>query len=148
MQWLYTCFSLALCLWVPGDGSSAHQARRKNPDHHGGSNRYRTSDEAPASSSGLPKKHVKRTASKQKEKSTPPDEMSGKEFSAFRMWNPYPCAQDDAIVGHPFWTKEQSLIYMDILKAKKNLFVNVKSIDVTHMEKDPAYFGEALALCQ
>jgi hypothetical protein len=27
------------------------------------------------------------------------------------------------------------------------LFVAVKSIDITHMEKDPAYFGEALALC-
>ena len=37
---------------------------------------------------------------------------------------------------------------MDILKGKKNLYVDAKSIDLLHMEKDPAYFGEALALCQ
>ena len=74
--------------------------------------------------------------------------MSAKEFEEFRIRNPYRRPQDAAFVGRPFWNKEQYLIYVDILKAKKNLFVNVKSIDVTHMEKDPAYFGEALALCQ
>ena len=41
----------------------------------------------------------------------------------------------------------QSLIYVDILKAKKNLFVVVKSIHIGGMEKDLAYFGEVLALC-
>ena len=74
--------------------------------------------------------------------------MSGKEFSAFRMRNPYCHPQDEALVGRPFWTKEQSLIYVDILKAKKNLFVVVKSIDIDRMEKDHAYFGETFALCQ
>ena len=38
------------------------------------------------------------------------------------------------------------MIYLDILKAKNNLFVTVKSIDVSRMEKDLAYFGEALSL--
>ena len=91
---------------------------------------------------------MKRTTSKQKEKEkyTPPDEMTTKEFEVFRVRNLYHRAQDEALVGCPFWTKDQSLIYLDILKAKKNLFVTVKSIDVSRMEKDTAYFGEALAL--
>ena len=75
------------------------------------------------------------------------DETIGKECAVWCMCNPYQGVQGGALVGRPFWKKEQSLIYVDILKAKKNLFVVVKSIDITLMEKDPAYFGEAVALC-
>ena len=34
-----------------------------------------------------------------------------------------------------------------MIKSKKNLFVDVRSIDVAFMEKDPDYFGEALQMC-
>ena len=34
-----------------------------------------------------------------------------------------------------------------MIKAKKNLYVDVRPIDTAYMEKDPAYFGEALQMC-
>lgn len=34
-----------------------------------------------------------------------------------------------------------------MIKAKKNLYVDVRSIDTDAMEKDPEYFGEALQMC-
>ena len=34
-----------------------------------------------------------------------------------------------------------------MIKAKKNLYVNVRSIDMDAMEKDHEYFGEALHMC-
>ena len=34
-----------------------------------------------------------------------------------------------------------------MLKAKKNLYVDVRSIDIAYLEKDRAYFGEALDMC-
>ena len=35
----------------------------------------------------------------------------------------------------------------DVIKAKKNLYVDVRSIDTDAMEKDPEYFGKALQMC-
>ena len=34
-----------------------------------------------------------------------------------------------------------------MIKAKKNIYVDVCSIDTDAMEKDPEYFGEALQMC-
>ena len=34
------------------------------------------------------------------------------------------------------------------MKQKKNLFVKVKSINLSHMEKDLPYFGNALQRCE
>lgn len=90
-------------LWVPGDGSSAHQAGRKNPNSQDGSKRFRTSDDADASSSGQPKKIIKKNASKPKT-TTHPDEMRAKEFVAFCQCNLYHRPQDEALVSRPFWT--------------------------------------------
>ena len=38
-------------------------------------------------------------------------------------------------------------MYFDRIKGRKNLFVKTKSINLDHMEKYQAYFGEARALC-
>lgn len=34
-----------------------------------------------------------------------------------------------------------------MLKAKKNLYVDVRSIDIGYLEKDRDYFGKALDMC-
>ena len=73
--------------------------------------------------------------------------MPPKEFWARRSRNPYEEDQDPTLVNHPFWNRIQFSIFFDVLKAKKNLYVNVHSIDTEHMENDPDYFGEALQMC-
>ncbi|KAE8785899.1 hypothetical protein D1007_40327 [Hordeum vulgare] len=84
---------------------------------------------------------------KQKEQAKGPREMSLKEFWAFRHCNPYGRPKEPSFVNRPFWTREQTFINMDVVKAKKNLYVDAMSIDLAHLEKDPAYYGEAIALC-
>jgi hypothetical protein len=73
--------------------------------------------------------------------------MTAKEFWEKRRRNPYEQDQDPNLVNRPFWNRFQWAIYFDVIKAKKNLYVDVRSIDTAYMEKDPAYFGEALQMC-
>ena len=49
-----------------------------------------------------------------------------------------------------FWTKQQNLIYLDVIKAKQNIYVEVHWIDMHHMRQDKhrGYFGEALDLVE
>ena len=49
-----------------------------------------------------------------------------------------------------FWTKQQNLIYLDVIKAKQNIYVDVHWIDMNHMRQDRhrGYFGEALDLVE
>ena len=49
-----------------------------------------------------------------------------------------------------FWTKQQTLTYLDVIKNKQNTYVDVKWIDMHHLRKDKfrAYFGEALDLVE
>ena len=74
-------------------------------------------------------------------------ELSAKEFWERRRRNPYAGDQEPNFVNRPFWNRFQFAIYFDVIKAKKNLFVSVRSIDTDAMEKDPEYFGEALQMC-
>ena len=73
--------------------------------------------------------------------------MQAKEFWERRCRNPYEADQDPTLVNRPFWNRFQFAIFFDVLKAMKNLYVNVHSIDTEHMENDPDYFGEALQMC-
>ena len=73
--------------------------------------------------------------------------MTNKEFWEKRRRNPYAVDQEPTLVNRPFWNRFQFAIYFDVIKAKKNLFVDVRSIDTDAMEKDPEYFGEALQMC-
>ena len=52
-----------------------------------------------------------------------------------------PCA--NFIRNDLFWTKQQNLIYLDVIKSKQNIYVDVHWIDMNHMKKDNnrAYFG-------
>ena len=149
------CFALFLCL-APGDDHSEQQGRRINPGR-ATSKRYRTSEPAgissstqppPASASASvppPPQKSKRFANKPKGKTV--TKMTNKEFWEKRHRNPYEVDQEPTLVNRLFWNRFQFAIYFDVIKAKKNLYVDVRSIDTDAMEKDPEYFGEALQMC-
>ena len=139
-------FRVSVCS-VPGDGPSEQHARRVNPVR-ATSKRYRTSETTTASSSVPPPPQMKKmSASKPKPGAKSVTEMSAEEFLEKCRRNPYEVAQEPALVNRPFWNCFQYAIYFDMIKAKKNPFVDVRSIDVAFMEKDPDYFGEALHMC-
>ena len=73
--------------------------------------------------------------------------MTTKEFWERRRRNPYAEDQEPTLVNRPFRNHFQYDIFFDVIKAKKSLYVDVRSIDISYMEKDPAYFGEALQMC-
>ena len=148
-------FLLLVCL-VPGGDLLEQHARHVNPGS-ATSKRHRTSESAGGSSSTQPPpagatssappppQQSKRSANKPKGKTV--TEMTAKEFWAKRRCNPYEEDQDRTLVNRPFWNRFQFSIYFDVIKAKKNLYVDVCSIDMDAMEKDPEYFGEALQMC-
>ena len=74
-------------------------------------------------------------------------EMAANEFWEKRRRNPYEADQDPTLVNRLFWNRFQFAIYFDVIKAKKNLYVDVRSIDTDAMEEGPEYFGEALQMC-
>ena len=135
--WLFCVF---LCL-APGDDPSEHQARRINPGR-ATSKRYRTSEPTDGSSSTQPPpasasasvppppQHSKRSATKPKGRTV--TEMTNKEFWEKRRRNPYTVDQEPTLVNRPFWNHFQFAIYFDVIKAKKNLYVDVRSIDGCH----------------
>ncbi|KAI5017259.1 hypothetical protein ZWY2020_037637 [Hordeum vulgare] len=47
-----------------------------------------------------------------------------------------------------FWSKQQALIYEDVIETKKNIYVPVQWIDIDHLKKDPTYFGEPLDMVE
>ena len=130
---------------VSGGGS-----RRSNPSRDTGSKRLRNpQDEAPEGSNA-PKRNVKTTASKQKEPAKGMDEISTTEYVERRKINPYVNPRAILRGTELFWTKQQALIYLDVIKNKQNTFMDVKWIDMNHMRKDKFrdYFGEALDLVE
>ena len=78
------------------------------------------------------------------------DEIPLSEFIPRRQINPYVNARAIFRGNDLFWTKQQTLIYLDVIKAKQNTYVDVKWIDMNHMRKDKyrEYFGEALDLVE
>ena len=152
--WLFHVF---VCL-VLGDEHPEQQACRVNPGR-ATSKRYRTSESAGGSSSAPPPpagasssappppQLKKKSAVKRKPKGKTVPEMNAKEFWAWRRRNPYVEDQEPTLVNRPFWNRFQFAIFFDVIKAKKNLCVDVCSINTDFMEKDPEYFGEALKMC-
>ena len=126
-------------------------ARRKNPkrgrtQHARDDSSASEEEEAqPAPARQLVKKTV---AKKKKEKAKSVSELNSNEYWAYRERNPYSHPQDPSLVGRPFWNKDQALVYHDVIKGKKNMYVKTKSVNIEHMQNDPEYFGEALALCE
>ena len=142
----FILFLVFVCL-VPGDGPSEQPIRHVNPGRTS-SKRYRTSESGAASSSVPPPPPPKKTvANKPKTRAKSVKEMIANEFWERHRRNPYAEDQEPSLVNRPFWNRFQWTIYFDVIKVKKNLYVNVCSIDIAYMEKDPAYFGEALQMC-
>ena len=138
-------FCVLLCL-VPGDEHPEHQARRVNPGR-ATSKRYRTSESVGGSSSAPPPPQLKKkSAVKPKPKCKTVPQMNAKDLWTRRRRNPYVEDQEPTLVNRPFWNHFQFAIFFDVLNAKKNLYVNVRSIDTDYMEKDPEYFGEAFQM--
>ena len=105
----------ALCVIGGGSGSNV---RRSNPLRDTGSKRLRNQDEAPEGSNAS-QHRTKHTATKLKEPSKGMDEIPLAEFATRRKINPYvnPCANFSG--NDLFWTKQQNLIYLDVIKAKQ-----------------------------
>ena len=151
----FVLFLLLVCL-VPGDEHPEQQVRRVNPGRST-SKRYRSSETAGGSSSAPPPPggasssanppRKKKIANRPKPSGKKVTEMSSKEFWDRRRRNPYEEDQESNLVNRPFWNRFQYATYFDVIKAKKNLFVNVHSINMDAMEKDPDYFGDALQMC-
>ena len=78
------------------------------------------------------------------------DEMPLAEFVNRRKINPYVNPHANFRGNELFWTKQQNLIYLDVIKAKQNIYVDVHWIDMVHMRKDNhrEYFGEDLDLVE
>ena len=78
------------------------------------------------------------------------DEIALAEFVTRRKLNPYVKPRDNFRGNHLFWTKQQNLIFLDVIKSKQNIYVDVHWIDMNHMRQDKhrEYFGEALDLVE
>ena len=78
------------------------------------------------------------------------DEMPQAKFIIRRKLDPYVNPQANYRGNDLFWTKQQNLIYLDVIKAKQNIYVEVHWIDMHHMRdaKHRDYFGEALDLVE
>ena len=61
------------------------------------------------------------------------DEMPLAEFVIRRKINPYVSPRAITQGNDLFWNKQQNLIYMDVIKAKQNHYVEVHYIDMHHM---------------
>lgn len=146
---------MSVCL-VPGDEHPEQQVRRVNPGRST-SKRYRSSETAGGSSSAPPPPggasssanppRKKKIANRPKPSGKKVTEMSSKEFWDRRRRNPYEEDQEPNLVNRPLWNRFQYATYFDVIKAKKNLFFIVHSINTDAMEKDPEYFGDALQMC-
>ena len=72
------------------------------------------------------------------------DEMSQAEFLIRRKLNPYVKPRELSRGNDLFWTKQQNLIFLDVIKGKKNIYVSVQWIDMDYLKKNRGFFGEDL----
>ncbi|KAE8804914.1 hypothetical protein D1007_18928 [Hordeum vulgare] len=70
------------------------------------------------------------------------------EFQHRHKLNPYASNRETFPGGELFWNRDQFLIYEDVLRSKKNLYVLVQWIDLDHLKKDMSYFGEAISMVE
>ena len=161
MHSLYSCFPLRFCVTLGGSSSKVCRKNVNPPSKRGRIYHARivySEDKVEVAPTPLPacrqsarnkgKSNVKSTAARKKKKEPlkTAAELKQNEYWQYCEENPYLLPQDPSLVGSPFWNKDQSLVYFDRLKARKNLFVKTKSINLAYMEKYQANFGEARAL--
>ena len=88
-----------------------------NPSRDTGSKWLRNKDEA-AQGSNASQRRTKHTATKQKEPVMGMDEVPLAEFFVRRKINPYVNPRANFRGNDLFWTKQQNLIYLDVIKDK------------------------------
>ena len=88
-----------------------------------------------AEGSNAPQRKTKTTATKEKEPTMAMDEIPLAKFFSRRKINPYGNPHANFLGNELFWTKQQNLIYLDVIKAKQNTYVEVKWINMNHMRK-------------
>ena len=76
------------------------------------------------------------------------DEMPQAEFLIQRKLNPYVKTREHSRGNDLFWTKQQNLIFLDVIKAKQNIYVPVQWIGMDHLKKNQTYFGKPLHLVE
>lgn len=135
------CHFRVLVLRVTGGGS-----RRSNPVRDTQSKRFRNSD-GPKGSNPL-KRNIKKTASKDKEANVDYDTMPLKEYVRRQKINSYVTERVQMRGCELFWSKQQALIYQDVVLTRQKIYVRVQWIDLNHLQRDPLYFGEALNMIQ
>ena len=117
---VFLACSCVVCLGG-GSGSNVH---RSNLVRDTGSKRLRNPDEAPEGSNAS-QRRTKYTTTKQKEPVMGMDEMPHAEFVIRKKLNPYVNPRANFRGNDLFWTKQQNLIYLDVIKAKQNIYVDV-----------------------
>ena len=115
---------VCLCFVCVLGGGSGVPARCSNPSRDTGSKRLCNQEDVPEGSNA-PKRNVKTTASKFKETSKDMDEIPLAEFVSRRKINPYANPRANFRGNELFWTKQRNLIYLDVIKAKQNMYVDV-----------------------
>ena len=115
---------VCLCFVCILGGGSDVPVRRSNPRRDTGSKHLRNQEDV-LEGSNAPKRNVKTTASKFKEPSKDMDEIPLVVFVSRRKINPYANPHANFRGNELFWTKQQNLIYLDVIKAKQNLYVDV-----------------------
>ncbi|KAE8792214.1 hypothetical protein D1007_33376 [Hordeum vulgare] len=118
-------------------------SRRSNPSRTASSKRP-SSD--PSEGSNAPKRSFKKPAPKKP--SVNWNTMLLAEFQHRRKLNPYASNREEFPGSEQLWTRDQFLIYEDVLRSKKNPYVLVKWIDLKHLRNDMTYFGEAIAMVE
>lgn len=124
-------------------------ARRSNPARNTQPKQYHSSEalEGSATSSLNPKnRSFKKAATKNKGinvRTMPP-----RDFLVFRTRNHY--LEDKAQIKNidHVWSRDHCMMYRDIIKPFKKIFVPVQWIDLAHLRRNPDYFGEALSLIE
>ena len=62
--------------------------------------------------------------------------MPQAEFQIQRKLNPYIKPREHIRGNDLFWTKQQNLIFLDVIKAKQNINVPIQWIDMEHPRKN------------
>ena len=104
--------SLVFCVCVSGGGS-----RRSNPSRDTSSKRLRNPGDVPEGSSAS-ERNVKHSASKHKEPAKGMDEISQSEYVHLRQLHPYVNPRSSVKGCELFWNKQQTLVYLDVIKNK------------------------------
>ena len=96
-----------------------------------------------------PSKKAKIKKTTVRAKNTPMNKIPLVEYSKLRDFDPYSQPKNTRSCNNPrFYTKDQERIFHEVYGPKKKRFCEMQAINTEHMDANPAYFGEAKAICE